>query len=145
MKKLINLLLLTFIAATPAKADFFQLSEVYLNYRNYTLVNSGQKSLLVYPESPKEAINLNLNMNLFFGYMYVQSNVETYTTSAQFRSVGLQERLGFYLTKNIEIGINHHSQHTLDRSIPYMTGFPSEDCIEFRLYLYKLNDHKSIF
>jgi hypothetical protein len=138
-------MLLSLLFSTEAKADFFELSEVYLNYQNYALVNSGQKSLLVYPESPKEAININLNMNLFYGYMYAQSNIETYTTSAQFRSVGLQERIGFYLTDSIEIGFNHHSQHTLDRSIPYMNGFPSEDCVEFRLYLFKRNSHNSIF
>jgi hypothetical protein len=145
MKKLIKLLLLSLYLSSSAQADFFELSEVYLNYRNYGLINSSQKSLLVYPESPKEAINVNLNMNLFYGYVYAQSNIETYTTSAQFRSIGLQERIGFYLTNNIEIGFNHRSQHTIDRAIPYMNGFPSEDCLEFRLYLYKNNNQKSIF
>lgn len=118
-------------------ADLIDLQSLSLDYKNYGLINSQQRDLLIYPEHPGDSINVEVNTNLFFDSMYLNSTIESMTTSGQYRGVGLQERLGFYVGDMFELGWYHHSQHVLDRQIESIPTFPSEDAIEFKINLYK--------
>lgn len=87
-----------------------------------------------------ERLALNVNTT-FFKYFYwdnyVHGTTDRYLDSGsagQFRSVGLQMRLGINLFDNVQIGYKHHSQHTLDTT--YINGpWPREDSIELKFIL----------
>lgn len=138
---LILSLLLSFVMlllSTPSRAfDLIELDSLAIDYKNYKLLSTTQRDLLIYPESPYEGINVEINSSLFFDLMYFNSTIEGLTTSAQYRGIGLQERVGFRVFNILEVGWYHHSQHVLDREIQSIPTFPAEDAIELKLYLYK--------
>lgn len=129
-----------------AKADDWHvvdLSELSLTYRNYAVVNDKARNMLIYPEHPKEAINVGIKMDLLT-YGYFDSTIESLTTGAKYQGIGLDTRLGLRVTNNLELGFWHHSQHNLDRNHGYMGKFPSEDAVEIRLYLFKAKGRAGI-
>jgi hypothetical protein len=132
--------------STCSKADdFIQLDELSIDYRDYALVNDKARNLLIYPESPKEGINLNINTT-FVSYVYWNSTIESLTTSSQYRGIGLQSSLGIRLNNYIDVGMWHHSQHVLDRVSGDMPNFAEEDAIQLKVYLYRKDKGKdSIF
>ena len=113
-----------------------KLDEASVEYRNHAALNDTQREPLIFPESPKEHIALNLNTDLLsvFGF---DSTVDAYTTAAQYRSVGLEARLYARITDGLSIGYYHHSSHVLDRSTTSLDRFPSLDAIEVKLYLFR--------
>lgn len=134
------------ILASVARADFkvFNLNELSIDYKNYKMVNPNSRNMLIYPEHPKEAINVNVNIDLL-KYCYWDSIIESLTTEAQYKSIGLQTRTGCRIFNSIELGVYHHSQHILDGKSTYMWRFPEEDAVQLKIYLYKQEKRESIF
>lgn len=114
-----------------------KLDELSVDYRNYALVNDKARNLLTYPEHPKEALRLNINSSLarVIGW---NSTVESYTTGAQYKSVGLETALFVRLSPSLEAGYYHRSQHVLDGKHPYMK-FAVEDALTLKLYFYRVD------
>ncbi len=128
-----------------ASADLIKLDSLYLDYKNFKLLNDKNRNLLTYPEPAKEGINLGLTTDVL-SYGFWDSEVQSITTDAQYRSVALDTRLGLRLTREIEVGYAHKSQHLLDRPSYNMPKFPVEDSLEIKLYIYKTgNGREALF
>lgn len=141
------ILLYVLLTQKRCNADEFhliQLDEVNIDYKNYAIISDQQRNLLIYPEHPKESLNLNLNTT-FAKYGYFNSTVESLTTSSQYRGIGLQLSLGVRLSKYLDFGYWHHSQHVMDREMLSIPTFPTEDTMEIKLYLYRTDKKESIF
>lgn len=129
-------LLLAVLLSTCARAGLLDLRDMGIDYKNYAVVNPKARNSLIYPEAPKEGVNLLLNMDvLTFGYW--DNTVETLTTDGQYRSIGLLTRLGVRVTRDVHVGYEHHSQHLIDRHHSYMHKFPVEDAVTLRIYLFQ--------
>lgn len=138
--------IIIFFSKLAGAYDFevINLNELSLDYKNYSLLNPNSRNMLIYPDPPKESLNLTLKTDLFkLGYW--DSTVESLTTSDQYRSVGLETRLGIRLTNNAEVGVYHHSQHDLDRAHSFMSAFPEEDAFELKIYLYRAKTREALF
>lgn len=121
------------------------LNELTLNYRNYAYLNPYARNLLIYPEHAKEGIDVGLKMDLLY-YGFFDSQIESLTTDAQYRSIGLQFGLGVRVSDYLNVGYWHHSQHVLDRGPVSYDKYPSEDAIEVRIFVYKSkNGRNSLF
>lgn len=133
-------LLASLITCVSARADDYHLvnlNEVSLDYRNYGMVNPNGHEPMTYPDPPKEAINLEMKIDIF-DWFYLDPTVESMTTDAQFRDIGLLLRLGVRITDYLEVGLIHHSQHQLDRRQQLgMDHFPESDALEVKLYLFR--------
>lgn len=113
------------------------LQQVDIDYRNYSMVNPNGHEPMTYPDPPKEALNLDIKIDVL-GFGYLDPTVESMTTDAQFRDVGLLIGAGVRITDNLEIGILHHSQHQLDREQQLQMGhFPESDCVQVKIYLFR--------
>jgi len=113
------------------------LNELSLDYKNYHVVNPNAHNMLIWPNVPKEGVNVGIKLDLF-KYLYWDSTIESLTDDAQYASIGLETRLGVRVSDSLELGFYHHSQHVLDSQYTYMNGhFPEEDAVEVKLYLYK--------
>ena len=130
-------ILLTTLLTCRTQAAVIELQEVAVDYRNYAIVNDQQRNLLVYPEPPKEGLNLDVKIDLFSGLMYANSLIEAMTVSSQYRGIGLVQQVGFHLGKFADLGWYHHSQHVMDRPIMSIPSFPTEDAIQLRIYIYR--------
>lgn len=145
--KLIKLLLfgilfgfiLSFICSL-GHCDIVTLDSLYVDYKDYAILNDKNRDLLVYPEPAKEGVNLGLDTSIL-GVGYFNSQIEGTTTSAQYRGVGLQLQIGIRLSDYLDVGYYHHSQHTLDRPSGDIPRFAVEDAIELKIYIYRA--HKS--
>ncbi len=131
-----------------ARADTIELQEVSVVWQRYF---PGGVDPLVTENSnlPNRTLGNNLQLNVntnILKYLYWNSrihastdqvlNIDGSTSGGQFRTVGLEFGLGVNLTKNIQFGYHHHSQHILDSS--YGNGpFPREDSLELKIWLYK--------
>ncbi len=133
------------LTSASAYADWhiIDLNELSLDYKNYALVNDKARNLLIYPEHPKEGVDVTLNMDIL-SKGYLDSQIESLTTSAQYRSIGLQLRAGVRISEHLEFGYWHHSQHVLDRDVGYYDKFPSEDAVEIKLFIYRADKRDSI-
>jgi hypothetical protein len=121
-----------------------ELKELYIDYKNYSWVSDYSRNMLIYPESPKEAVNLGVEMDLFRVF-YWNSEIQSLTTSSKYESVGLDTRLGLRLFESLEVGWFHKSQHVLDRKHSYMPKYPSEDAIQIKIFIYSDKNRRSLF
>lgn len=112
------------------------LDELSIEYKNYELVNDKARNLLIYPEHPKEGINVNINTDILT-YLYWDSQIQSLTTGSQYRAIGLETRLGLRLSQYLYVGYWHHSQHLMDRAPATLPRFPSEDAVELKLFLFR--------
>lgn len=128
--------LLGLVLIRTASADLLALDSLYVDYKNYGIVNDKNRNLLTYPEPAKEGINLGLEASLL-DVFYLRPIVEGTTTDAQYRGVGLDLRLGLRVSPSVEIGYYHHSQHLLDRASATLPRYPVEDAIELKIFLYR--------
>lgn len=138
---------LAFLCSFACYAEDFHLIEldtVALDYKNYSVISDKQRNLLLYPESPKESINVILNTTLF-KYAYFNNTIESLTTNSQYRGIGLQLALGVRLSQYLDIGYYHHSQHVMDREMQSIPTFPTEDTLELKFYLYRNDKNAGIF
>ncbi len=130
--------------ATNADARDFHLvdlNELGINYRNYAMLNDKARVLLLGDEHPKEGINVLMKFDVL-KYGYLDSQIESLTTNAQYRSIGLQLRLGMRVSDFVELGVFHHSQHVLDKASEGYAKFPVEDAVELRIYLYRSKESR---
>jgi hypothetical protein len=139
---LICAFLLWFTGETRA-SDVFTLRELSIEYRSYSLYSDQQRNMLIYPEPPKDGLDVSLNTAVL-GYFGWDSTVHSVTSDAQFRGVGLDMRLYLNLTQEISFGHWHHSQHVLDRASPYMR-FPAEDAFFVKIYLFRPKFQEALF
>lgn len=121
-----------------------ELKEVYIDYRNYSWVSDYSRNMLIYPETPKEAVNLGVQMDILKVF-YWDNEIQSLTTSAKYEAVALDIRFGIRLWESLEVGWQHKSQHVLDRKHSYMPKYPSEDTIQLKFFLYRSKDRKSLF
>lgn len=135
MKRIIVGLVLLSVYLWGLSASAIDLKELSIDYKNFAWVNDKARNPLIYPEHPKEGINLNINTDII-DTVYWNSTVEAITTDAQYRSIGLETRLGIRISPTLEVGYYHHSQHLIDRPHYYMDKFPSEDAIEIKIYIF---------
>jgi hypothetical protein len=119
-----------------AKAEIIKLDSLYVDYRNFAMVNDKNRNLLTYPEPAKEGLNLGLTTDVL-GIFYWDSEVQSITTDAQYRSVALDMRFGLKVTDHLQIGYYHKSQHLLDRPSYNMPKFPVEDAIQIKFFIFK--------
>lgn len=141
------LIFFSLIYTSSILADDFHvlnLDELSIDYKNYARINDKARNLLIYPEHPKEGINININTSVL-SYGYFNSTIESLTTSSQYRGIGLQVCLGLHLSDSVDIGYYHHSQHVIDREIQGIPIFPVEDAIQIKIYFYRKNNKDSIF
>lgn len=132
---------------SDSQADYHivDLKELSIDYKNYQMVNPNSHNMLIWPNVPKEGINVGIKLDVL-NYLYWDSVIESLTDSAQYASIGLDTRLGVRLSDHLDVGVYHHSQHVLDSSYVYMNGhFPEEDAVEVKIYLYKQNNRESLF
>lgn len=130
MNRLIALLLLM---PCWCYADALKLQELSLQYNRLL---PGNRILLIAPESGKEKLSLGLKTDVF-KVLFADFNVAAYTSQSQYRSIGLQMDLGVRLTPWLQVGYYHQSQHVLDRPNALIQGFPVEDAVAVKLFLYR--------
>lgn len=119
------------------RADFMDLKEVSIDYKNFRMINPNARNPLIWPEVPKEGLNLYLDTDVLWGIMYVKAEVESLTTEAQYREIGLTARFGVHLGDWVNLGLYHRSEHVLDEAPLSPMGFPEEDALELKVYLYR--------
>lgn len=137
-------LLSLLISTAYAEFHIVDLNEVYLDYRNYSMVNPNARNLLIYPDTPKEAINVGIKLDLL-KYMYIDNEIQSITTDAQYKGIGLDLRIGVRATSWLEVGLWHRSQHVLDGTQSFMGGnFPSEDAFNVKVYLFRKYKRDSV-
>jgi len=138
----IGLTLLLVCCSEPIEAaDLVELNEVSIQYKNFV---SDGRDLLVYPEVHREALSLNVNTN-FLSVLFWNNSIHTITTEAQYRSVGLESRLGVRISRYLEVSYYHFSQHLLDRASATLPRFPVSDAVEVKLIIYGGQNQRSIF
>ena len=124
-----------------AAVEPIKLRSLGIDYRNYSIVNPNARNPLITPEPPKDGLDLNLQID-FMSYIYWDSTIHSVTTSAQYRGVGLETRLGINITDHLATGLYHHSQHVLDRNHSGMK-FPVEDAWEIRIKVFQAPEKRS--
>lgn len=128
--------LVTLLCLATAKAEtrgkenwFIQVDELSLNYKKY---QPSSRHPLFYNSTMKEGIELNMNNDLGLGYLFWDNTIHTATNSGQYYLIGWQFKFGVHVTEFFDFQYEHHSQHVLDSTYPYMK-FPVEDSLGFKL------------
>ena len=116
--------------------DFGDLKELYVDYKNFGYLNNNQRNSVIYPTPPATGINFGESMDLFWGWGYLDAEVQSLTDAGQFREIGLEYRLGAHLGKYVDLGLYHISQHTIDEAPP-AGYYPFQTAIELKVWLYK--------
>ena len=129
-------LVLFMVPYTAPAFELLKLQEVGLTYRQFV---AHARHPLLYPEAPKEALGVNLNIDIV-DWLYWNPSVYAMTTESQYRSVGLAFNLGVHLTRWLDISYYHQSQHLLERQHSYMNKFPVEDGVEVKIYLFRAKE-----
>ena len=142
MNKLI--ILVAFLMSSAAFAeDLYELDRVEITYKSFKTGGHDpiiQDSGLQNRQADKE-LGLNLNMSFlsviyFNNYIHGTSDTPIVGDgSGQFRVVGWQYEAGLRVTKFLDLGIGHHSQHLLDYAGP--NHFPVENWVGIRVKLFE--------
>jgi len=133
----ILILSMMLLGAMKAQAlDVVSLREARIDYRNYNIISSYNRPLLIYPEVAKEGIILHVNTDIL-KYGFWDNSVEALTTDAQYRSIGLQFNLGLRITPWLDVSYWHHSQHVLERVSSPVSPYPFEGALQFSIKLYQ--------
>lgn len=129
----IILVLATVLARQPEASEFklLELQDASVHYRRY---KDGGRDAVVYPETPKDGLLVNLDMDVL-RYLYWNNTVGSIATENQYRAVWLNSKVGIRLTDLVSVQMNHKSTHVLDREHSYMSGFPVEDSVDLILTL----------
>ena len=123
--------------------DVLDLKELSIEYKNYSVLSDYQRVALIYPDAPKDGLDVNINSTLlrYFGW---DSKVHSVTDDGQYRGIGLQMAGYLNLTQEFSFGWQHHSQHVLDREHAFMR-FPAEDLLFVKIYLYAPRFREALF
>jgi hypothetical protein len=140
-----GLIILTFstFITRVSRAEIVDLNEVTLTYKNYQMVHKNNRHLLLWPEKPKEAITTTLNFDIL-KYAFWNNNIHAMTTDSQYRSIGLETRLGIRILPQLDISFYHFSQHLLERAHSSVLPYPLEDAVEIRFNIFNKNKRDSI-
>jgi hypothetical protein len=118
--------------ADAGENGFIQIDELSVNYKHY---HEGSRHPLFTDSQLKEGVDLTMNTDLLLRTFFWDNLVHSNTDDAQYRHIGWQFKFGTHVTSFLNIQYEHHSQHLLDTSYPYMK-FPVEDSLGFTLYIY---------
>ncbi len=130
--------------ADASEFKLLELHEIALDYRNFSALNDKARNFITYPDPVKEGLNLDTKVDVL-KYGYCDFIIESLTTGAQYRGIGLELRLGIRVHSAIEVGLYHHSQHAIDKQLESLPKYPSEDAIQVKLYLYRRDGRNSLF
>lgn len=103
---------------------------------DYARFKSDSREPVIYPDTPKERLDLNINMS-FLKYGFSSNTVHSLTDDSQFRVVGWKYQIGVHLSYWADIYCEHFSQHILD-----MAGdrpYPVQNLIGIKVYMYRRN------
>lgn len=123
------------LVAVANAAPFSEFQEAYIDFKNFAVLNTDQRNPIIYPSAPYHGLNFGIKDNLFWGWAYLEAEVESLTDAYQFREVGLMYRFGVK-TKQVEFGLWHLSQHNLDRVSP-AGYYPFQTGLELKIWLYR--------
>ncbi len=116
----------------PAKNWLINVDELSINYKKF---QPSSRHPLFYNSKMKEGIDLNMNNNMLFDYVFWDNTIHSSTNSSQYYLVGWQFKFGARVTNGITVQYEHHSQHILDSTYPYMK-FPVEDSLGFTIRIF---------
>lgn len=128
----------------PPQKQLLELNEASIDYRSYQALGMGSRNLLIFPDTPKEGININLNIDVL-RFCFWDNEIQSLTTGAQFKSIGLESRIGMRVTSWLEFGLWHRSQHVLDGVGSFDFNYPTEDSLQFKIYLYRKPNREPAF
>jgi hypothetical protein len=123
---------------TIRASDTIELQE--LNIDGYKYVGTPNNYYINQIPNNKPTYGLDLNIKFdVLRYFYMNHLVhgtvaEEQGLGSQFRMVGWKFDLGLRFLHHLDFYYQHHSQHYLDYN---NGGFPVQDVIGFRLYIYK--------
>jgi len=134
MKSLMTVLLtiLLILASHSAQAQILELKKLDLSYKHYA---DSTRDPLFYDSTPKESIDLRLNMDLADIFFW-DNLVHSMTNNSQYYMIGWNFQFGIHVTDNLSIQYEHYSKHLLDDRYPYQK-FPVEDSIGFTYTIFK--------
>lgn len=130
------LILLTVLLVAPKVMadDVIEIQEASLSAKNF-----NDYTVDSFVPHPKNEYVLTLNSNVYSRF-YWNNSIHSQTDVTQFRMVGLESRLGIYLSSHIDIGFYHFSKHMLDSTID--GHYPNMDAIELKIYFFKRYDKR---
>jgi hypothetical protein len=151
-KYLICLLLLITPAALADEFKLIELDELRVDYIDF--FPSGRDPLITHNGLTNRELGKLLNVEikttlLKYGYWrsLVNSMTDAYSDThrdGQFRLVGLQMELGLRVAPFLDVYGWHHSQHLLDHPSTAIGGFPVQDGIGIRLYIFSKDRKDSL-
>lgn len=129
------------LGATQAAAvDPFELEQVDIHYKRFA---PGGRNPLFFSTEQKEELNFGVMTRVArFGFLNLK--LHSMTDQFQFHVAGLNFTAGVRVFPWLDIQTEHFSRHILDTSYPHQ-GFPVEDSVGLRLYLYRAKQGGSIF
>ncbi len=129
MKYTARALAFVFCLFLLSQARGMELSDLSIEYNE--AIGTNRNRLL--PKDTTKKGELNLNMAVRSSkYTYTDLQIESVIDSHQFRTVGLEIESGVRY-KQIELYLQHHSQHVLDRADT--EKYPNENGIGLRMKL----------
>lgn len=125
--------LMTGLKAEAKDWHLIDLNESSVNYQRFI---SDGRDPYIYPSVHKEAINLTTNMDVF-RFFFLDTRVLSITDDGQYKSVGLNLKLGIRFTDFLSIQYEHLSVHQLDSAQTIMPKYPVSDSVGFVLKFYQ--------
>lgn len=137
------------VASTiAARAAFIELKEVSADYKSF--FPGGSDPLITDNGQPNRGLDKEISLGIntdIANFLYFDNVVHGRTdnikgtNSGQFRTVGWNFKFGIRVSRTIEFGYWHHSQHLLDTEYKY-GHFPVEDGIQLKIYLYRSSTYR---
>lgn len=111
---------------------FLQADEVSVTWKKYHPYS--RHPAFYSDEQMNDALELTLNTDIL-GVFYWDNRVHAETSTAQYRHIGYETKLGIRVFSWLEAGWYHHSQHGLDAAYPSMK-FPAEDAYSVKIMIF---------
>jgi hypothetical protein len=122
---ILYLLLKTCLAGSPLKSLYVDAGH-YL-YNNDPFVGHGYRL--------QNKLNLGVDLEFANKKIYFHNLIRSNMDTQNFRTVGWQYEIGARPRKDVELYINHFSNHILDAEVPYMAQ--SQTHMGIRVYFYQ--------
>lgn len=137
-----RMILFLLVLLGSARADeFVDVKLLEIGYRHNFYPG---RSSLTYPDKPIKALDLKMNLSIL-DYAYWDNWVNSEITEDQYKSISYNTRIGLNITKQLQIGIWHQSQHVFDKKHTFMDRFPVEDGLELRITIIGGKGRKSLW
>lgn len=115
-------------AAEPWGLDLKEVSADYARFKD------GSRDPVMYPDTPKERLDVNINMGVL-RYVYMNNMIHSETDQSQFRVIGWKYQMGIHIGSWADLYAEHFSQHLLDTQ--GQTAYPVQNLIGLKLYIYR--------